>query len=83
VINFPLFVEQTATEHFHGAGDKWAPSHHMFTAPKEEDLPLLDTDPGKARSYQHDLVLNGWEVGGGSVRIHNPEIQKKIWDPWV
>ncbi len=80
VINFPLFVEQTATEHFHGAGDKWAPSHHMFTAPKEEDLPLLDTDPGKARSYQHDLVLNGWEVGGGSVRIHNPEIQKKIWD---
>jgi aspartyl-tRNA synthetase len=52
----------------------------MFTAPKEEDLPLLDTDPGKARSYQHDLVLNGWEVGGGSVRIHNPEIQKKIWD---
>ncbi|MFW0837922.1 MAG: aspartate--tRNA ligase [Candidatus Komeilibacteria bacterium] len=80
VVNFPLFVQQSEEDHFYGAGDKWAPSHHMFTAPKEEDIPLLDSEPGKARSYQHDLVLNGWEVGGGSVRIHDPKIQEKIFD---
>lgn len=80
VINFPLFVEQTEEDHFFGAGEKYAPSHHMFTAPKEEDIPLLDTDPLKARSYQHDLVLNGLEVGGGSIRIHDPKVQEKIFE---
>lgn len=81
VIDFPLFTEQKANDFFHGSGtSKWAPSHHMFTRPKEEDLALLDSDPGKVRSYQHDLVLNGLEVGGGSLRIHDPKIQEKIWD---
>ncbi len=80
IVDFPLFTEQTEEDFFQGAGDKWAPSHHMFTAPKEEDIPLLDTDPGKARSYQHDLVLNGWEVGGGSIRIHDANLQRKIFD---
>lgn len=80
VVDFPLFTEQTEEDFFQGAGDKWAPSHHMFTAPKEEDIPLLETDPGKVRSYQHDLVLNGWEVGGGSIRIHDANLQRKIFD---
>jgi len=81
IIDFPLFMEQSAEDFFHGSGkSKWAPSHHMFTAPKEEDIPLLDKDPGKAKAYQHDLVLNGVEIGGGSVRIHDPKIQKKVWD---
>lgn len=80
IVDFPLFTEQREEDFFHGAGQKWAPSHHMFTAPKEEDIPLLDTDPGKARSYQHDLVLNGCEVGGGSMRIHDPQLQEKIFD---
>jgi aspartyl-tRNA synthetase len=80
VINFPLFVRQTADDFFHGAGKTWAPSHHMFTAPKEEDVALLDKEPGKVRSYQHDLVLNGLEVGGGSVRIHDRKLQEKIFD---
>ena len=81
IVDFPLFTEQSAEDFFHGSGNsKWAPSHHMFTRPKEEDLPLLDTEPGKVRSYQHDLVLNGLEVGGGSLRIHDPVIQEKIWD---
>lgn len=80
VLDFPLFAEQTEEDYFHGAGDKWGPSHHMFTAPKEEDIPLLDTDPGKVKSYQHDLVLNGYELGGGSVRIHDPKLQEKIFD---
>lgn len=81
VIDFPLFNKQTEEDFFHGSGQSvWAPSHHMFTRPKEEDLPLLDTDPGQVRSYQHDLVLNGLEVGGGSLRIHDPKVQEKIWD---
>ncbi|MFA4872317.1 MAG: amino acid--tRNA ligase-related protein [Patescibacteria group bacterium] len=80
VLDFPLFMRQSKEDFFFGAGKVWAPSHHMFTAPKEEDVPLLDTDPGKARSYQHDLVLNGIEVGGGSVRIHSAALQEKIFD---
>jgi len=52
----------------------------MFTAPKEKDIPLLDKSPGKVKSYQHDLVLNGFEVGGGAVRIHEPDLQSKIFD---
>lgn len=80
VVDFPLFTEQTEEDYFHGAGEKWAPSHHMFTSPKPEDLALLDSDPGKTRSLQHDLVLNGVEVGGGSIRIHDPKIQEKIFD---
>ncbi|MFA4937153.1 MAG: amino acid--tRNA ligase-related protein [Patescibacteria group bacterium] len=81
VVDFPLFTKQTQEDFFHGSGkSQWAPSHHMFTAPKEEDLPLLDSDPGKAHSYQHDLVLNGYEVGGGSIRIHDSLVQEKIWD---
>jgi len=80
VLDFPLFVKQTKEDFFHGAGDKCAPSHHMFTAPKEEDIPLLDKDPFKVRSYQHDLVLNGFEVGGGSIRIHDSKVQEKVFD---
>ncbi|MFH0853456.1 MAG: aspartate--tRNA ligase [bacterium] len=80
VVDFPLFVRQSRDDYFVGAGDKLAPSHHMFTAPKEEDIGLLDSDPAKARSYQHDLVLNGLEVGGGSIRIHQPEMQEKVFD---
>ena len=80
VIDFPLFTRQTKDDYFYGAGDKLAPSHHMFTAPREEDIPLLETAPEKIRAYQHDLVLNGIEVGGGSIRIHRPEIQEKVFD---
>ena len=53
--------------------------HHPFTAPKDEDIPLLDKEPMKARSWQHDFVCNGFEVGGGSIRITDPEIQKKVF----
>lgn len=80
IINFPLLTKQTAEDKFHGAGEVWGPTHNMFTAPKEADLPLLDTEPGQVKSYQHDLVLNGFEVGGGAVRIHDMKIQEKVWD---
>ncbi len=80
VVNFPLFVKQTAEDFFHGAGQVWGPSHNMFTRPKDEDLPLLDSDPGQVKSCQHDLVLNGVEVGGGALRIYDPKIQEKIFD---
>ncbi len=80
IVDFPLFVKQTKEDFFHGAGKEWAPSHHMFTAPRQEDLKYLDTDPGHVKSLQYDLVLNGFEVGGGSIRIHNPKIQEKIFN---
>ena len=81
IIDFPLFNEQSKEDFFYGSGSsKWAPSHHMFTAPHPDDVKLLDTDPGKVRGLQHDLVLNGFEIGGGSIRIHQPEIQKKVFD---
>ena len=81
VIDFPLFTPQSEEDFFHGSGKAdFAPSHHMFTAPHPDDLDLLETAPEKVRGLQHDLVLNGVEVGGGSIRIHDPRIQSKIFD---
>ena len=82
IVDFPLFNQQTQEDFFHGAGKnaKFAPSHHMFTSPHPDDVPLLDKDPLKVRGLQHDLVLNGYEVGGGSIRIHDPQIQQKVFD---
>jgi aspartyl-tRNA synthetase len=72
VLDFPLF-EWNADE------NRWDPSHHLFTAPMWEDVPLLDTDPGKAHGQQYDLALNGNEVAGGSIRIHRRDVQEKIF----
>lgn len=80
-VDFPLFKEQSKEDFFYGSGKaKFAPSHHMFTAPHPDDIPLLDENPLKVRGLQHDLVLNGFEVGGGSIRIHRPEIQEKVFE---
>jgi aspartyl-tRNA synthetase len=81
IIDFPLFTKQSQDDFYFGSGSaKFAPSHHMFTAPHPDDIPLLSTDPLKVRGLQHDLVLNGFEVGGGSIRIHQKEIQEKVFD---
>lgn len=80
-VDFPLFTEQSEDDYFHGSGNaKFAPSHHMFTAPHPDDINLLQTDPKKVRGLQHDLVLNGYEVGGGSIRIHDAKIQEKVFE---
>jgi aspartyl-tRNA synthetase len=53
--------------------------HHPFTAPRDEDVPLLESDPGRVRAKQYDLVANGRELGGGSIRITDPELQSRIF----
>jgi aspartyl-tRNA synthetase len=73
VIDFPLF-------NWNPEEQRWDPSHHLFTAPMAEDVPLLDTDPGAARGQQYDLVCNDYEIGGGSIRIHQREIQEKVFE---
>jgi len=81
IVDFPLFTQQSKEDFYHGSGSaKFAPSHHMFTAPHPDDIGLLSTDPMKVRGLQHDLVLNGFEVGGGSIRIHQKEVQEKVFD---
>lgn len=80
IVDFPLFTQQSDDDKFHGVEGKFAPSHHMFTAPRKEDIELLNKDPMAVKSYQHDLALNGFEVGGGSIRIHDPKLQEKIFD---
>lgn len=57
---------------------RWAPRHHMFTMPNPEHMHLLESDPGKVHAQLYDLVLNGHELGSGSVRIHRPDIQERV-----
>jgi len=73
VIDFPLFVGVDAV-----SGHP-RPGHHPFTQPHPEDLHLLETEPLKVRSQAYDLVLNGWELGSGSIRIHQPELQARVF----
>jgi aspartyl-tRNA synthetase len=73
VIDFPLFEEGLEDGHY-------APGHHMFTSPKREHIPLLDSDPTAVLSEQYDLVCNGFEVAGGSIRIHERPLQRKIME---
>jgi aspartyl-tRNA synthetase len=73
VVDFPMFE-------YDDQAKTWAARHHPFTAPKEGHEDRLATDPGSAISKAYDVVLNGWEIGGGSVRIHRPEVQRKVFD---
>ena len=73
VIEFPLLG-------FDREQNRWYSSHHPFTAPVAEDVPLLKTDPKKVRGQHYDVVVNGVELGGGSIRIHRPDVQKTIFE---
>ncbi|HQB29140.1 MAG TPA: aspartate--tRNA ligase [Syntrophales bacterium] len=73
IVEFPMF-EYSDTE------KRFMATHHPFTAPMPEDLPLLEKDPGKVRARAYDLVLNGSEIGGGSIRIHRQDVQSRVFD---
>lgn len=72
VTEFPLFEHDDEQK-------RWVATHHPFTAPMDEDIDMLDTNPGKVRSKTYDIILNGVELGGGSIRIHDQKLQKKIF----
>jgi len=73
VVDFPMF------EHDEDS-DRWVAVHHPFTAPKDGHEDFMTTDPGKCIAKAYDMVLNGWEIGGGSVRIHRADVQAKVFD---
>jgi aspartyl-tRNA synthetase len=72
VVDFPMFE-------YDEQSNQWAARHHPFTAPKDGHDRHIETSPGEAYSKAYDMVLNGWEIGGGSVRIHQPDIQEKVF----
>ena len=59
---------------------RWAAAHHAFTRPVDEHVPLLTSDPARVNCYRYDLVLNGFEIGGGSIRLHDPDVQAKVFE---
>ncbi|MEI6776671.1 MAG: aspartate--tRNA ligase [Chloroflexales bacterium] len=73
MVDFPLF-EWNPDE------NRWDAVHHPFTAPQDDDLPLMFSDPGKVRAKAYDIVLNGYEVGGGSIRIHRRDVQQQLFN---
>ncbi|HOJ37285.1 MAG TPA: aspartate--tRNA ligase [Ignavibacteriales bacterium] len=73
VVDFPLLEFDEETNRYYAM-------HHPFTSPKLEDIPLMDTDPGKVKARAYDMVFNGSEIGGGSIRIHNADLQQKMFD---
>ncbi|WP_230969263.1 aspartate--tRNA ligase [Nitrogeniibacter aestuarii] len=72
VTDFPMFE-------YDEDDNRWTACHHPFTSPKDEHVALLETDPGKCLAKAYDIALNGWEIGGGSVRIHRADVQEKVF----
>jgi aspartyl-tRNA synthetase len=73
IVDFPFVV-------WNEDENRWDPSHHLFTAPMAKDVAMLDDDPGKASGQQYDMVVNDYEVGGGSIRIHERALQEKVFE---
>jgi aspartyl-tRNA synthetase len=72
VVDFPSFIWDDEEK-------RWVANHHPFTAPRDEDLAILESEPAKVRAKAYDLVVNGYEAGGGSIRIHSPEVQSRMF----
>jgi aspartyl-tRNA synthetase len=72
VVDFPSFTWDEEEK-------RWAANHHPFTAPRDEDLAILESKPGEVKAKAYDMVINGYEAGGGSIRIHNPEVQSRMF----
>jgi len=72
VYDFPSFIWDEEEK-------RWAANHHPFTSPMDEDVSKLESDPATVRAKAYDLVINGYECGGGSIRIHNPEVQSRLF----
>lgn len=72
VVDFPSFS-------YDAEEGRWVANHHPFTSPRDEDLPYLETDPGRVYAKAYDLVINGYECGGGSIRIHRPDVQARVF----
>ena len=72
VVDFPMFE-------YNEDAKRWVAMHHPFTAPREEDIQYLETDPGRIKAKAYDMVLNGTEIGGGSLRIYNRDIQERVF----
>ncbi len=76
--NFLWVVDPPLFEYDEESG-QWAAAHHAFTRPRDQDLPYLESDPGRVYCWRYDLVLNGFEIGGGSIRLHDPEVQARVF----
>ena len=72
IVDFPLLKRNEET-------GRWESEHHPFTAPRDEDMSLLDTSPEKTRGKHYDMICNGFEIGGGSLRIYTSELQRKVF----
>jgi aspartyl-tRNA synthetase len=73
VVEFPMFE-------FDNQEDRWVAMHHPFTAPRPQDIDLLQTAPGEARAIAYDLIINGYEAGGGTIRIHDRQEQARVFE---
>jgi aspartyl-tRNA synthetase len=71
VVDFPMFT-------WDKDDSRWVPNHHLFTAPRDEDLDKFESSPGEVKGKQYDLVCNGYEAGGGSIRIHRRDVQLRV-----
>ncbi len=80
VVDAPLFEPTSETDDVAVGSGAWTAVHHAFTSPKPEHLDTFDTDPGSALAYAYDIVCNGNEIGGGSIRIHRPDIQARVFE---
>jgi aspartyl-tRNA synthetase len=72
IVEFPMFARNVEE-------NRWDAMHHPFTAPREQDLGSLESDPGRCRAQAYDLVINGSEAGGGTIRIHDPQVQQQVF----